>query len=250
MQARKGKPPRKQSGKQTLAEKATASPQQTSGPTEQAIPPIDSGYRHFLRGHSGHIIAVLCVFAGLRILVFAAAFPIFNSLDEHFHFMSIQMYARGEWPGKDLPRFSPEAAELIAYYETFEYTRPRAEIESLYSIPYYQLPRAGGYPYVEQVYQHWVQGQNYEAQSAPLYYLIGAAWYRIGEALGVHSWELPYWIRLLNPMAYILLIWASYRFVRMIYPHDIFLWLGVPALLAVFPQDVYFGTPLRQSPFC
>jgi len=61
------------------------------------------------------------------------------------------------------------------------------------------------------------------------------------EALGLQSWELAYWIRFLNPAAYVVLVWISYRLVRKVYPDRIFLWLGVPALLAVFPQDVYFG---------
>src|SRR5580704_10061989 len=62
-----------------------------------------------------------------------------------------------------------------------------------------------------------------------------------GEALGMNAWELAYWVRFLNSAAYVLLIWASYRLVQHVYPDRVFLWLGVPALLAVFPQDVYFG---------
>jgi len=86
-----------------------------------------------------------------------------------------------------------------------------------------------------------VNTRNLEGQSAPFYYLVGAGWYRLGEALGLQSWELAYWIRFLNPAAYVVLVWISYRLVRKVYPDRIFLWLGVPALLAVFPQDVYFG---------
>ncbi|MFZ0481171.1 MAG: hypothetical protein WAL71_18675 [Terriglobales bacterium] len=71
--------------------------------------------------------------------------------------------------------------------------------------------------------------------------MLGAAWYRVGEALRMRDWELAFWVRFLNPAAYVLLVWVSYRFVQTVYPDRIFLWLGVPALLAVFPQDVYFG---------
>ena len=208
---------------------------------EKAIISNESGFGRFLRAQSGRIVPALCLYAGLRILILVLAFPIFNNLDEQFHFISIQMYASGEWPGKSLPHPSPESAELIAYYETYEYLNPSAEIERLYPVPYYQLPRAAGYSYVEQIYQSWLRNENYEAQSAPLYYLIGAVWYQAGRVLGVRSWELPYWVRLLNPIAYVQLIWASYRLARRTYPENVFLWLGVPALLAVFPQDVYFG---------
>jgi hypothetical protein len=232
---------RKKFAKGTTTGQSAVSANQQDSPITSPNRPVETGFGKFLYLHGDRIIAAVCLYAGLRILIFAAAFPIFNNLDEQFHFISIQMYASGEWPGKNLPNPSRESSELISYYETYEYLRPKAEVDTLYSIPYYRLPRAAGYPYVERTYQTWLHDQNYEAQSAPLYYLVGAGWLRVGEALGVRSWELPYWIRLLNPMAYVLLIWASYRFVRRVYPDHAFLWLGVPALLAVFPQDVYFG---------
>jgi hypothetical protein len=53
------------------------------------------------------LIIAICVYAGLRILLFAAAFPLFNNVDERVHLMSIQMYAQGHLPGKDLPRMDP-----------------------------------------------------------------------------------------------------------------------------------------------
>jgi len=58
------------------------------------VPPR-SGIDQFLWVHSGRIIALLCLYAGLRILIFSAAFPIFNNVDEQAHLMAIQMYARG-----------------------------------------------------------------------------------------------------------------------------------------------------------
>jgi tetratricopeptide (TPR) repeat protein len=209
--------------------------------TEQITARTESGFEHFLRAHGARVVALLCAYAALRILILAAAFPLFNNVDEQWHLISIQMYARGDWPPKDLPQTGPQSAAVIAYYQTTEYLTPSNEMDSAPSIPYYRLPRAGAYPYVVQSYQEWLRNPNPEAQSAPLYYLLGAAWYRAGEALGIRSWELPYWVRFLNAVVYGLLIWASYCLVRKVYPDRIFLWLGVPALLAVFPQDVYFG---------
>src|SRR5208337_2419654 len=40
---------------------------------------------------------------------------------------------------------------------------------------------------------------------------------------------------------YALLVWLSYRFVLRVYPERTFLLLAVPAIVAVFPQDVFFG---------
>src|SRR5208337_1559889 len=86
-----------------------------------------------------------------------------------------------------------------------------------------------------------LQRANYHAHSPPLYYLIAGIWYDLGRALGVGDWGQVYWVRSLNPIFCGLLVWASYRFVRKVYPESEFLWLAVPGLLAVFPQDVFFG---------
>ena len=57
----------------------------------------------------------------------------------------------------------------------------------------------------------------------------------------MREWRLEYWVRLLNAIAYTLLVWLSYRFVRQAYPERTFLCIAVPALIAVFPLDVFFG---------
>jgi hypothetical protein len=225
--------------------KKTKGPQKRRDKRTQATQPqapSQPGIDQFLWVHSGRIVALLCAFAGLRILIFAAAFPIFNIVDEQAHLLSIRMYSRGQWPGKDLPGVDKESAKLFALFGTVEYLVPKETMEQLYpAAPTYQLSNQELRTYVGPRYTHWVNTRNLEGQSAPFYYLLGAGWYRVGESLGMESWELAYWIRFLNPAAYVLLIWASYRLVRKVYPDRIFLWLGIPALLAVFPQDVYFG---------
>jgi hypothetical protein len=209
---------------------------------EGTNPSSESILDHFLRTHSGLIIALLCLYAGLRILTFAAAFPLFNSVDEQFHMAAIRMYAGGEWPDKNLPLFDLESARLVALYATPEYLNTQADLEKIHlAAPVYRLSPQDAAPYFAPAFRLWQHVPNFEAQAPPLYYLLGAAWCRLGQALGIRSWEMVYWIRLLNPAAYVLLVWVSYLLVRRIYPHRVFLWLGVPALLAVFPQDVYFG---------
>ena len=82
---------------------------------------------------------------------------------------------------------------------------------------------------------------DHEDQGPLLYYLTAAVWYRFGKALGVGFRGAILWIRLLNPVFYGLSVWLSYKFVSSVYPERTFLRLAVPALLAVFPQDVFFG---------
>jgi hypothetical protein len=204
--------------------------------------PPSSGIEQFLRVHGLRIVVLLCVYAGLRILLSAAAFPIFNPVDEQAHLLSIRMYAHGQLPGKDLPQVDAESAKLFSVYGTLEYLVPKETIEHMYpAVPLYQVSDREVYPYVAPRYMHWINTRNLEGQSAPLYYLLAAGWYGLGEMLGMNVWELAYWVRFLNSAAYALLIWTSYRLVQKVYPDRVFLWLGVPALLAVFPQDVYFG---------
>jgi hypothetical protein len=55
------------------------------------------------------------------------------------------------------------------------------------------------------------------------------------------DWLLAYWVRFFNAILYAVFVWISYLFVKQIYPERIFLTVGVPALLTVFPQDVFYG---------
>jgi hypothetical protein len=201
----------------------------------------------FVRAHADRIAVALCVFSALRILFFAAAFPLTNNTDERFHLMTIQMYAQGQIPGKELPRTNPEFAKTLLLYWSPEYGRSPDYLESNRVIgPLYKLPSRTQNSalskdfYVKQLNQ-WLARPNYEAQSAPFYYVIAAGWYRLGSALGMSDWGLNYWLRFLNVLAYGLLVGLSYKFCRNVYPENYFLCIAVPALIAVFPQDVFFG---------
>jgi hypothetical protein len=204
------------------------------------------------------VIVALCIYAALRILVFAVAFPLFNNTDEKFHLMSIQMYAQGRLPGKELPLVDDEFSRTFLPYLSPEYEISREDIDRdgvempLYRIPDRARESTLAEPYYAVKLKKWSRTANFEAQGAPLYYVVGAVWYKLGTILGLHDWGVAYWVRLLNPIAYALLVWLSYRFVRQIYPERKFLWLAVPALIAVFPQDVFFGMnrDVLSAPVC
>lgn len=209
--------------------------------------PAESRVDTFVRRHADRIALALAVFAAFRILIFAVAFPLSNNTDERFHLMTIQMYAAGELPGKQLPLIDPGFARTFLLYWSPEYGRSPEYLERngvpgpLYGrSPQVQSSVLSRDFYVRQLDQ-WLARPNYEAQSAPFYYVVAAAWYRLGAALGLRDWGLDYWLRFLNPIAYGLLVWLSYKFCRTVYPKNPFLCAAVPALLAVFPQDVFFG---------
>jgi hypothetical protein len=201
----------------------------------------------FVRVHAGRIAVALCLFAVARIWIFAAAFPLFNTLDEKLHFLSIRMYAQGHLPGKGLPLFDNEFARSSLPYWSPEYDHsPDFIRRNGLSQPLYRLtPQARGLAMEQGYYARKLEGllqrRNFQAQGPPLYYLVAGAWYRIGGALGMHDWGLKYWLRFLNPMAYGIVVWLSYKVSRKLYSDSTFLCLAVPALIAVFPQDVFFG---------
>lgn len=214
-----------------------------TGPASLAEPRADA----FLRNHAQTIASGLCVYAAIRIFVFAAAFPLFNITDEDSHFLTIRMFAEGHLPGKELPPVDPAFEATYVLYGSPEYTHSQADLDQngprspLYQLPSQARDAALKQTFYVQKFKDWSQKPNFEAQSPPLYYLAAAGWYKLGAALGIRDWRLVYWLRFLNPIVYALLVWLSYRFVRKVYPERAFLYLAVPALIAVFPQDIFFG---------
>lgn len=212
-----------------------------------AVSSSDSRSDEFFRRHGGQIAAVLCVYAALRILVFIAAFPLFNNVDEKCHFLSIRMYANGLLPGKALPLIDGDFSTTYLPYFSPEYGRTWEAMErERTTVPIFRLSPELKEDALTQGYYSWKLAQwsrtpNYEAQGAPLYYIVGAGWYRLGMILGLRSWGLVYWLRFLNPFAYGIFVWTAYKLVRRVYPDRPFLFTGVPALLAVFPNDVFYG---------
>ena len=196
---------------------------------------------------NSQLAAALSIYAALRILIFVAAFPPMNNTDEKSHFFTIYEYAQGHFPARELPHLDQEFANNLLPYWSPEYILDEGELKRIgITKPLYRLSpeeqtaslRQGFY---KEKLDTWVSMLDHEDQGPPLYYLTAAAWYRLGKALGVGFRGAILWIRLLNPIFYGLSVWLSYKFVSSVYPERTFLCLAVPALLAVFPQDVFFG---------
>jgi len=191
------------------------------------------------------LVFILAAYACLRIMVFAAAFPLFNNVDEQLHFTSIQMYAQGHLPGKELPHMNPDVARSLVGFWSPEYGHTQEQLEQS-GFPGTAAPKSyeEGSP-VGQLYQaklqEWLRRPNFEAQSPPVYYLLAAVWYRLGIVAGLRSWELLYWLRFLSAPLYAIFVWVSYKFSVCALPEDSFFQVAVAAILAVFPQDVFFG---------
>lgn len=191
-----------------------------------------------MKSRETRLVILLCILAGIRVLVFSAGFPFFNNVDEEVHYDVICKYAAGHFPAR-IERYGDESAGIIAMYASPEYYGDWYQIAA--SQPLWKLP----YETIEGSYQRTrefiISKTNHESTQAPLYYIMAGGWYDLGKMLGLRGIGLLYWLRFLNIPMYMLLVWIGYLMTRKLYPNNRFLALGVPAMLVVFPQDVFYG---------
>src|SRR5258708_3319782 len=95
----------------------------------------------FLKRRQAWIVGAMCCFALVRILIFAAAFPLFNNVDEQDHYEMVYRYAHGFVPGKELPQTEPEMARVFTLYGSPEYFASSELIRSWHlDLPIVELP--------------------------------------------------------------------------------------------------------------
>jgi hypothetical protein len=201
-----------------------------------AAPPGDAADRR-----ERLVVAAFSLLAAVRVAVFTAGFPFFNSVDESIHFDLVCKYSHGELP-RGLDRFCAEAAPLIALYGSPEYFTFRRDLPSReVGPPVWRYPPRERARVLRQYTDTWLGRPNYESIQMPLYYALVGTWYNLGKALGMEGGNLLYWARFFNVPVYIALVWLAYVFAKELLPHAKFVYLGVPFLLVFFPQDVFYG---------
>ena len=72
-----------------------------------------------------------------------------------------------------------------------------------------------------------------------MYYALAGLWWHVGQWCGQTGLHLIYWIRFLNILIAGALVWTGYVAARLIFPENSWLRIGVPAMLAFFPQQVF-----------
>jgi hypothetical protein len=95
--------------------------------------------------------------------------------------------------------------------------------------------------HVAAVEMAWSKVPNHEVAQPPLYYALAGGWWRLGKAVGFHDGFLLYWLRFLNVIVVVLLVWLGHLTARQIFPENGFLRLGVPALIAFLPQTAFYS---------
>jgi len=187
------------------------------------------------------IAAAIAVVAMLHVFVFSSAFPFFNNVDEHLHFDVVHKYARGFLPGASAATLDPEVADLVVDWGSYEYNRsPETSSGGEIHLPFALREPAEPEKRARSV-GSLSRLVNWEAEGQPVYYWVAGYWWRLGGALGLKPLQQLYWLRWFNAVAAGALVALSYLGLRHHYPDRALPRLGVPLLLALYPNDFQYG---------
>jgi hypothetical protein len=194
----------------------------------------------FSESHERKTIFLLCVLAAIHIFIFSAAFPPINNVDEQSHFDLVLKYAHGH-PPRSLDLDSKESMQYIVIYGSQEFLwPPEAFPGKKIPPPLWILPPEQATPILLSREKAW-QGANHESAQPPLYYALAGLWWHLGQWMGFDGGRLMYWLRFLNILFVAALVWFGHAAAREIFPENLFLRLGVPALLAFMPQTAFYS---------
>ena len=194
-----------------------------------------------LARHERLVIALLSLVGALRVVIFSAAFPFFNNVDEALHFNVVQRYSLGRIP-RAYDRLADETVAQIARYGSAEFmVKPSAYPESKFPPPVRKQPPAVAEPIIAATARVWSAVRNFELSQPPLYYALAALWLDIGRVTGAHGLFELYWIRFLNALLLLATVWLGYGAARLAFPANQTVTFGVPLLIAFFPEAIFFS---------
>jgi hypothetical protein len=195
----------------------------------------------FFESQERNIVWLLCLLGAVHIFVFSAAAPFFSNVDEQIHLDLAIKYAQGHVPRS----LEPVSAELVPYvvlYGSPEYAGLATNYPGgQFPPPPWTQPIEKFRPALTAKMEMWRSVTNYEAAQPPLYYSVAALWWHLGKICGFHDAPLLYWLRFLNLVFIMALVWLGHAAARLIFPDRIFVRLGVPALLAFLPQSAFYS---------
>jgi hypothetical protein len=199
------------------------------------------GLAGFINRNERKLILLLCIAAALRIFIFAAAFPFFSNVDEDLHFDLIMKYSLGRIP-RMFDLLSNESLDLIVPYASPEFLQtPDQFPDGKFPQPLWKQSGPEAAEVMDVTRTVWSRETNFESSEPPLYYVLGAAWLRLGRDIRLGGIESLYWIRFLNVPLIALVVWLGHVSARTIALESLHLRIGVPLLLAFIPQNVFFS---------
>jgi hypothetical protein len=185
------------------------------------------------------LVLLLCLLAAIHVFVFSAYIPFFNNVDEQIHFDLAVKYSQGHVP-RSLEPISAEAIPYAVLYGSPEFVGVPTDLPNgHFPPPPWNQPLDSVRQTLSAKTVAWNNVINHEASQPPLYYSLTGLWWRLGKICGFHDGPLLYWLRFLNVFFIGALVWLGYVAARLVFPERQFLRLGVPALLAFFPQTAF-----------
>jgi hypothetical protein len=179
--------------------------------------------------------------AAAHTFLFSATFPFFNNVDEQAHFDLVTRYANGDVPRRWDPPHE-EAMPYLALFNSPEYLWPPDTFpDGKIPPPPWTLTMNATRLHVLAVEMAWQKVPNHEASQPPLYYTLAGLWWRLAKAGGLHDGFLLYGLRFLNVLFVVMLVGLGSLAARTVFPENLFLRLGVPALLAFIPQTAFYS---------
>ena len=196
-------------------------------------------------GRERRIVLLLCLLAAIHVFIFCAAFPFFADTDEQLHLDLVIKYSHGEVP-RALGAPCDEAIPFAAIYSTPEYIWPPDHFPNDQIPPpvwtlFKTEPTNAVMQGLLKTEAEWKTVTNQEDSEPPLYYALAGGWWDAGKILGLDGGNLLLWLRALNILVVAALVWLGWRTAALIFPDNLFLRLGVPALIAFLPQTAFFS---------
>ncbi|HEX5398290.1 MAG TPA: DUF2142 domain-containing protein [Verrucomicrobiae bacterium] len=183
------------------------------------------------------IIWLLSCLAAIHVFVFSAMFPLFNNVDEQYHFDLVVKYSHGHLPA-GLEPVSDEAARQLSFYGTYEYLQSPTNFPGdHFPPPLWTLPDEEVASMLASRDAAWGRTLNPESSQPPLYYVLAGGWWWLMKWCGFG----PYGVRFLNVFLMMALVWLGYAAAREVFPKKLFIRLGVPALISSMPQTAFYS---------
>jgi hypothetical protein len=189
------------------------------------------------------VLWVIALVGAARVFLFSSAFPLFNNVDEYSHFDAVCKYSRGALPHPERLHHDASTSRLIIWLGSPEYVVPPSRVPGgVYPRPPWSVsPEAASARLREGVRRLRGVRKNHELAQPPVYYAVAGGWYRLGETLRLPCGHLVFSIRWLNALFMVGLVWAAHRLACATGRRDPLTRIGVPLLVALFPQDAFYS---------
>lgn len=180
------------------------------------------------------ILWLLALAATVRVLFYGAAFPLFTNVDEFAHYDHVVRWSQGDVP-RNFEYPTMEAANEYAALACPDYGWPTG------LLPPERMPQAEREAFRTARVEEALVAKNHEHLQPPLYYALAGAWRAAWRGVGLPSEGLAYAVRGLNVLLLIVTVFVAGAVGRRVFPEDRFSRLAVPALVALMPQDAFYG---------